>query len=118
MSRFCLIDTRGLHVLGHHQTGLGRRLTAGAGVDIYVLALDLHHRDGERVRHVGIGELGGDERLLGVVDRGVLDEGGVVRLFPDAVVDRRDLDVADLELLETHRCGSNLPAGAFLGERG
>src|SRR6185369_17306560 len=37
------------------------------------------------------------ERRLGLVDRSVLDEAGVVCLLPDPVVHLDDLDVADLE---------------------
>ena len=57
--------------------------------------------DGERDRHMRVGEPAGLERGLGLLDVGALDEVLVVRLLPDAVVERDHLDVADLVLLET-----------------
>ena len=40
------------------------------------------------------------QRRLGVFDRGVLDEGRIVRLAPDAVIDGGDLDRSDLVFVE------------------
>ncbi|EEF22930.1 conserved hypothetical protein, partial [Ricinus communis] len=53
------------------------------------------------------------ERVLGILDGSVLDEGRIVRFAPDAVIDGRDFDRTDLVFIEAdrrlqRRCGKGL----------
>ena len=93
------VDLGSLHVVDHLAGGR-RELGAGSGIehDEVLAGIDDRYREGNR--HVGIRQLAGDERLLGIVDRGVLDEAGVVRLLPDAVIEARDLELADGVIVE------------------
>ena len=69
------IDARGLHI-GGQVGGVGLPLAdARACVDHDELVADLQHHDGQRDRHEIGGQAGLGERRLGVLDRGVLDEG-------------------------------------------
>ena len=89
------IDAGGLHV-GHELAGGRLHLAAGAAVAQDGLAAGLDDDDRERDRDEIGRQSGLDHRGLHVLDRGIGDEGRIVRLFPDAVVDRRDLGRADL----------------------
>src|SRR5204863_269858 len=72
-----------------------------AGIDQHEPAGGLDREHGEGDWHEGVGQTGRLELGLGLIDGRTLDEVVVVRLFPDAVVERNHLDVADLILLET-----------------
>ncbi len=89
------IDTGGLHV-GRELAGGRLHLPAGAAVAHDGLAAGLDDDDRERDRDEVGWQAGLDHRGLHVVDRSVGDEGGIVRLLPDAVVDRRHLGRTDL----------------------
>ena len=74
--------------------------TPDPAVDHDVFVADLEHDDGQRDRHEFGGQARLGERLLGVLDRGILDEGRIVRLAPDPVIDGGHLDRADLVFVD------------------
>src|SRR5262249_41420658 len=89
------IDAGRLHV-GRELAGGGLHLSARAAVAHDGLSARLDHPHRERDRH----KVGRQSRLhhppLGVFDRGIGDECRIMRLFPDAVVERGDLYRAHL----------------------
>ena len=94
------IDPGSLHV-GRQIGGIGLPLAdARSGVDHDVFVADLEHHHGQRDRHEFGGQAGLGKRLLGVLDRGILDEGRIVRLAPDPVIDGGHLDRADLVFVD------------------
>ena len=104
------IDTGRRHAL-RQDAGLwaARLSAASAGVDQHQAAARVDGDDRERDRHVGIGQAAGLERRLGLLDVGAFDEVLVVRLLPDAVVERDDLDIAHLVFPEVW-AGAAAPA--------
>ena len=97
------VDTSGLHV-GWQIRGVRLPLAnTRPGVDHDMLVADLEHDHRQRDRHEVRSQAGVGERLLGLLDRGILDESGIVRFAPDAVVYGRDLDRPDLVLVESSR---------------
>ena len=94
------IDPGALQIIRQADRGRLPLADAGAGVDHDQLVADLQHDDGQRDRHIVGGHAGLGQRGLGLVDAGVLDEGRIVRLPPNAVVEGRDLHRADLVLVK------------------
>jgi hypothetical protein len=94
---FVGVDARRLHVLARNQTGLGRHLAAGAGIEQHQLALALDGGHGERNGHELVGQATRLEGRLDLIERGILYKVRIVRLLPEAVVHLNDFDVADLE---------------------
>jgi hypothetical protein len=95
--------------------GSARLSAASPGVDEHDAIAALDGEDRERDRHVGIGEPCRLQRGLGLFDVGALDEVLVVRLLPETVGERRDLEIADLVFLEA---GGRLSMrGADKGDR-
>src|SRR5215212_3733783 len=74
---------------------------AGAGVDHDEPAAHLEDDYGERDRHEGSWQARPGEGCLRLIDADTFDEGGVMRLAPDPVIDGGDLDRADLVAVES-----------------
>ena len=95
-----VVDPGRLHV-GRQIGRVGLPLPdARAGVAHDQPVPDLQDEDGQRDRHEGGRQAGPRERLLGLFDRRVPDEVRIVGLAPDAVVDGRHFDRADIEPVE------------------
>src|SRR5205085_11449514 len=93
------VQSRFLHVV--EQLAGGRlHLTSRAGIEQHEIASCANHKWRERDRHEFIRQAGGPKSTLYLVLAGVLDERGVVWLLPDAVVDGRAVERADLVLVE------------------
>jgi hypothetical protein len=90
------IDTGRLHVAGQADGGWLPLAGAGSRIDHDELVADLEDDDGQRDWHVIAAHAGLGERRLGLLDAGILDECRIVRLLPDAIVERGDLNRADL----------------------
>ena len=88
------VDTRRFHV-GHHLAGGWLHLSPGAAVAQDGLAAISHHHHRERNGDEIGGQTGLRHRAFDVVHRGIGDEGGIVRFFPDAVIERGDVSPAD-----------------------
>ncbi len=80
------IDPGALQIIGQADRGRLPLTDAGAGIDHDQPIADLQHNDGQGNRHIVGGHAGLRQRGLGLVDAGVLDEGGVVRFLPNAVI--------------------------------
>ena len=88
------INGRRFHV-GHHLASGWLHLSASAAVAHDGLAAIPHHHNRERNGDEIGGQSGFRHRALDVVHRGIGDEGGIVRFFPDAVIERGDVSPAD-----------------------
>ena len=68
-----------------------------------MLIADLEHDHRQRDRHEFCGQTRLGKRRLGFLDRGILDESGIVRFAPDTVIYGRDLDGPYFVLVEPGR---------------
>jgi hypothetical protein len=73
-----------------------RAVVSKSRIEQHDLAAGLDRGDRERVVELVRADAAGDERLLHVVERGVLDEVGVEHPLDGAVMQAEDLDIADL----------------------
>ena len=89
------IEAGRLHVVGELAHGR-RAVAAEAGVEQHDLAAGPDRGDRERVVELVRADAAGGQRLLDVVERGVLDEAGVENPLDAAVMQAEDLDLADL----------------------
>ena len=89
------IEAGRLHVVGELADG-GRPVAAKAGVEQHDLAAGPDRGDGKGVVELVRADAAGGQRLLDVVERGVLDHSLGDRALDAALMQAEDLDVADL----------------------